>query len=341
MYYSYKIVISESETIKTFNTNFTFKPVGEDMVQNERYMEELQQQKASCRYLGSVDGLHYYYVPDDYPLTEQDPEIEATPLETLDHEVREKLILSSDSIVSNEDYAASAVMMPNKTSAADQQNWAYLYSLIRGLAYKVYLLLAQTPVTLSSEAVSSVFASNILNKLVEEEIKKQNAVNVITDFEVSKRNKLKELDLITAKFEDNINKAMHFTSSLGFRCNGDRRTATNLAGLITAYDLPPNNGALVEYRDYDNNVQNLNKEQLQTLYTEHLTNGNMLYQQKWEKEAEINAAETLDALNSVDLTFKMQDYTQTALAEVSLQSTTETTPVATKKVSTLKSLLNL
>lgn len=327
MYYSCKQITTPGPqgTLKTFNPSYT----GEST-------EELEAQLKACQYLGHIDDLYYYYVPDDYPLVEQDPEIEVTPLETLGAEIREKLILSSDSIVTGEDYVSSAIMMPNKTSAIDQQNWAYLYSLIRGLAYKVYLLLAQTPVTLSSEAVSSVFASNILNKLVEEEIKKQNAVNVITDFEVSKRNKLKELDLIAAKFEDNINKDLYFTSSLGFRCNGDRRTATNLAGLITAYDLPPNNSAPVDYRDYDNETHSLNKEQLQVLYAEHLTNGNMLYQQKWEKEAEINEALTLDDLNSVDMTFYMQDYSQTSLSEISLNNSH-----TTKKVATLESLLNL
>lgn len=166
-------------------------------------------------------------------------------------------------------------------------------------------------------------------------------VNILSSTEYWKEVKHDEVDVEAAKFEDNLNKAMYFTSSLGFRCNGDRRTATNIAGLITAYDLPPNSGVPVTYRDYDNLEHSLTKEQLQTLYLEHLTNGNMLYQQKWQMEANIDAADSLDALKSLDLTFKMQDYTQTALAEVSLQSTTETTPVATKKVSTLKSLLNL
>lgn len=329
MYYSYKEIKTTGAlgTTKTFNPAYNYEVTG-DVETDQAATEALEQQWEACKYLGQYEGLHYYYVPDDYPLVEQDAAIEATQLATLDATLRANIILSAGSIVNTNDYVSSAALMPYKTSAEDQANWAYLYSMIRGLAYKMYLLLAQTPVSLSSEAVSSVFASNILNKLVEEEINKQNDVNVITDFEVSKRNKLKELELITAKFEDGINKQLYFTSSLGFRCNGDRRTATNIAGLITAYDLPPNSGALVTYRDYDNGTHQLNKEQLQTLYLEHLDNGNMLYQQKWAMEAQIDAAETLDDLKALDLTFKMQDFSQPALS-------------VQKSPTTLKSLLNL
>lgn len=153
-------------------------------------------------------------------------------------------------------------------------------------------------------------------------------VYILSSPEYWKEVKHDEVDVEAAKFEDNLNKNMYFTSSLGFRCNGDRRTATNLAGLITAYDLPPNNGAPVSYRDYDNQEQSLNKEQLQVLYLEHLTNGNALYQQKWAMEAQIDAADSLDTLKDLDLTFKMQDFSQPALSEK-------------KSMVTLKSLLNL
>lgn len=153
-------------------------------------------------------------------------------------------------------------------------------------------------------------------------------VNILSSVDYWKEVKQTEIKNASAKFEDNLNKQMYFTSSLGFRCNGDRRTATNIAGLIAAYDLPPNNGALVTYRDYDNKEHSLNKEQLQTLYLEHLANGNMLYQQKWAMEAQVDAADSLDTLNALDLTFKMQDFSQPALAEK-------------KSLTSLKSILNL
>lgn len=139
----------------------------------------------------------------------------------------------------------------------------------------------------------------------------QNAelISLLTDVTKWKEAKLLDLSKVSAKFEDNKNNDMYFTSVLGFRCNGDRRTATNIAGLISTYDLPPNSSKEVQYRDYDNEIQSLNKEQLQTLYLEHLANGNNLYQQKWTKEESIKAATSLDELNAVSLDFEMANFT--------------------------------
>ena len=44
----------------------------------------------------------------------------------------------------------------------------------------------------------------------------------------AKKKKLAELAEATALFENNLNKDMYFTSSLGFRVNGDRRTRSNI-----------------------------------------------------------------------------------------------------------------
>lgn len=119
----------------------------------------------------------------------------------------------------------------------------------------------------------------------------------------AKEKKLEELSKVTAKFEDNLNKDMYFTSSLGFRVNGDRRTRSNIEDLIQFSLAFP-----VQYRDYDNRVQEVTQEQLQTMLAEHITNGNNLYNQKWNFEAQINACTTKEEVETIKIEFKMMDF---------------------------------
>ena len=120
---------------------------------------------------------------------------------------------------------------------------------------------------------------------------------------------LGELEVKSAGFEENLNKEMYFTSSLGFKVNGDRRTRSNIEDLIT---MLPDDTTTVSYRDYDNQTRELTRAQLKTMLTEHLTNGLDLYRQKWEKQAALNAADTKEALKQVDLSFTFRDYTEGA-----------------------------
>jgi hypothetical protein len=121
----------------------------------------------------------------------------------------------------------------------------------------------------------------------------------------AKTKKLEELAQVTAKFEDNLNKDMYFTSSLGFRVNGDRRTRSNIEDLIRFSPSYP-----VQYRDYDNQVQEVTQEQLQTMLAEHITNGNGLYEQKWNFEAQINACTTKEEAETIKIEFEMMDFSK-------------------------------
>jgi hypothetical protein len=121
----------------------------------------------------------------------------------------------------------------------------------------------------------------------------------------AKEKKLKELAQVTAQFEDNLNKDMYFTSSLGFRVNGDRRTRSNIEDLIRFSPSYP-----VQYRDYDNQVQEVTQAQLQTMLTEHITNGNGLYEQKWNFEAQINACATKEEVEAIIIKFEMMDFSK-------------------------------
>lgn len=116
------------------------------------------------------------------------------------------------------------------------------------------------------------------------------------------------IEVIASSFEENLNKNMYFTSSLGFKCNGDRRTRANIQDLITYFDIKAKDGH-VSYRDYENVDHMLTKEQLQTLLAEHVANGQNLYDQKWEKQKALANAKSFDDLKAISTEFTMTDFT--------------------------------
>lgn len=134
-------------------------------------------------------------------------------------------------------------------------------------------------------------------------------IRCLTDIDFYKANLLSIVDKLSAAFEDNLNKDMFFTSSLGFKVNGDRRTKSNLQDIITFFDFQAQDGKIA-YRDYNNELRELTKEQIQTLLMEHIANGNGLYEQKWTYQQLINNAESLDDLTNLDIKFEMMDFTR-------------------------------
>lgn len=88
-------------------------------------------------------------------------------------------------------------------------------------------------------------------------------------------------------------------SSLGFRADATRRSIGDIEGLI---DLV-SSGALptpATFRDYDNAYHSLTLDQLNTLRLEAKGRGPLLYARKWELEAAVDAAETVEAVQGVD-----------------------------------------
>lgn len=123
-----------------------------------------------------------------------------------------------------------------------------------------------------------------------------------------KARKLAELSNITDKFEQNRCSEMYFTSSLGFRVNGDRRSVQNIESLITI-------GEPTRFKDYDNKlhpdfsvpVPDFSVEKLNILKLEIAKNGENLYQQKFLYEYRIQTATTPEELN-FDMVFEMSDF---------------------------------
>lgn len=121
----------------------------------------------------------------------------------------------------------------------------------------------------------------------------------------AKEKKLAELSKVTALFEDNLNKDMYFTSSLGFRVNGDRRTRSNIEDLIRFSPAFP-----VQYKDYDNNFRQVTKDHLETMLQNHITNGLNLYRQKFSYESQINACTTKEEVEAIKIEFEMMDFSK-------------------------------
>lgn len=123
-----------------------------------------------------------------------------------------------------------------------------------------------------------------------------------------KARKLAELSNITDKFEQNKCSEMYFTSSLGFRVNGDRRSVQNIESLITI-------GEPTRFKDYDDNfhpdftvaVPDFSVEKLNILKLEIAKNSENLYQQKFLYEYRIQTATTPEELN-FDMVFEMSDF---------------------------------
>ena len=128
-------------------------------------------------------------------------------------------------------------------------------------------------------------------------------------FEEQKAQKAQELASKSASFENNLNKEMYFTSSLGFKVNGDRRTKSNIQDLIASFDImATGEPKTVAYRDYDNIERLVTKSQLEIMYQEIVSAGLSLYQEKWRLEQELEQITTIEDLENFEIEFKMADF---------------------------------
>ena len=188
------------------------------------------------------------------------------------------------------------------------QSEVYRFSCVDGLTYCSKDVGAAPYVPTSEQASAALTEYQAwCSEFKQTEI--SDLVTLLTSVEACKAMLLSQVDKETSKFEDNLNKEMYFTSSLGFKVNGDRRTKDNLQDLVTFFDLQAVEGK-IQYRDYDNNDQSLTKEQLQTLLTEHVVNGQSLYTKKWQLQSEIKAAQDFDSLSQIKIEFPMNDFSK-------------------------------
>lgn len=116
-----------------------------------------------------------------------------------------------------------------------------------------------------------------------------------------KAQKLAEISAEAHKYSQYECAEMYLTSSKGFRINADGRAQDNIRGLIAL-------GQPCAFKDFDNVFHtNTSIEDLNTMLTECYANGASLYQQKFEYEARVDAAESAEDLN-FEVTFSMADF---------------------------------
>lgn len=128
----------------------------------------------------------------------------------------------------------------------------------------------------------------------------------VQPLEEVRESKLNELSAKANTFEQNVCKEMLIQSSLGYPMDADRRSQQNVQGQLSLMqDLALET---VSYRCGDNVIRELTLGQLQTLYKEMLINGQNLYTQKWTLGNAINAAETAEDVEAIEITFTMMDF---------------------------------
>lgn len=332
MIYSYKEIVHLDPPVYTesFNTSHIIEQERtklekqlESALESERpkIQEKLNNLHNLCVVLGKVNERYYISVPDGHEIGEQIEACDVRQESSLEHSILTQLMATGYAEHQRELASLDMVEGKDKLNWASVKNFANLYSELRAISTVVSDIAASLPATMSDEndLVAHVpsFGKAIIEKHKTDDVKLTDdlqrlgfdcgVIDVLQDVESYKQYLSNVVLSKAAKFENNLNKDMYFTSSLKFKVNGDRRTRDNIQDLITFFDAQQQGGK-VSYRDYDNKEQQLTKENLQVILKEHITNGQNLYKQKWEMEQKIAAANSIEELKAISTEFEMTDF---------------------------------
>ena len=95
----------------------------------------------------------------------------------------------------------------------------------------------------------------------------------------------------------------HCMSSAGCEINADDTAARNISNLIVA--LEETDRETVYFCAYDNTFHAVTLPQLRAMRLEIIDNAEAIYQMKWIWRDRINAAETIEELDAIAITFEM------------------------------------
>lgn len=116
-----------------------------------------------------------------------------------------------------------------------------------------------------------------------------------------KQSKLDELDFA---FRQWYEKDATVASSLGFVADSDSRAMMDVSGLITVLESQPKSSrSTVSFMDHDNVAHDLTLDGLKTVQLEIIQNGQAAYSQKWAFRTQIESAESVEALQAIEITF--------------------------------------
>lgn len=157
----------------------------------------------------------------------------------------------------------------------------------------------QKPITDWSEYAETAFWCNANKAMIEDKGEYYEVVALPEQtLEEAKAAKLAELDTAFTSASETA----YCMSSAGFEINADEIANRNIEGLVLV--LKPEERTL--FRAYDNSFHEVTKEQLETMRKEIVVNSQRLYGIKWQMEAAIDVAQTVDELDAVDITFDVE-----------------------------------
>ncbi len=121
-----------------------------------------------------------------------------------------------------------------------------------------------------------------------------------------RQQKLQELD---QKFMRWYEQDATVTSSLGFVADSDARAMMDVSGLVTTLEATPaETRSTVAFMDAENQPHMLTLEQMKAVQLEIIQNGQSAYAQKWAYRNAIETAESVEAVNAIEIDFHGEDF---------------------------------
>lgn len=130
---------------------------------------------------------------------------------------------------------------------------------------------------------------------IEEEI-----TDPVPSIDEVRQRKLSELNRVFADWRED---GATLISSLGFEADADEKASADVSGLVTL-------GESAVFMDAENQPHELSLDQLKILQKEIIQSGISAYETKWAFRNEINSADSVDALNSIHISFEPKDFTE-------------------------------
>lgn len=118
----------------------------------------------------------------------------------------------------------------------------------------------------------------------------------------------RKLTTLNSAFESWREEGATLISSLGFEADADEKANADVNGLVT-YGEP------AVFMDAHNQPHQLTLEQLKVLQREIIESASYGYQKKWTYRDAINSAQTVDALNAIEIVFTPKDFSNSDDAE--------------------------
>ena len=135
-------------------------------------------------------------------------------------------------------------------------------------------------------------------------------LNAVPSLDEVKQSKLDALDFA---FRQWYEKDATVASSLGFVADSDSRAMMDVSGLITVLESQPKSSrSTVSFMDHDNVAHDLTLDGLKTVQLETIQNGQAAYSQKWAFRTQIESAESVEALQAIEITFTGLDFSASA-----------------------------